>query len=193
MENMNPALFNPYTILNDRILWFDGDSSYTVKALADKIVSGSITWVNEFIIDPDDFSVKRINELDSDITLKHKESLHIEDDSFDWNIPEEYLNFDIEKLIINLLKEELSAYDFSIEEKKQRIIRVKEEFLLWEKNNLLNVLKLLSFIISKFNENNIIWGTGRGSSCCSYILYLIGVHDVDSVHYELDITDFFRA
>ena len=41
-------------------------------------------------------------------------------------------------------------------------------------------------------ENNIVWGVGRGSSVSSYVLYLIGVHKVDSIKYNLDVTEFLK-
>jgi DNA polymerase III alpha subunit len=41
-------------------------------------------------------------------------------------------------------------------------------------------------------ENDIVWGVGRGSSVASYILYLIGVHKVDSIQYGLDFNEFMR-
>jgi DNA polymerase III alpha subunit len=40
--------------------------------------------------------------------------------------------------------------------------------------------------------NNIIWGVGRGSSVASYVLYLLEVHRVDSMYYNLDIREFLR-
>jgi len=46
--------------------------------------------------------------------------------------------------------------------------------------------------VNIFEENKVVWGTGRGSSCASYILYLIGIHQVDSVKYDLDLGEFFR-
>jgi DNA polymerase III alpha subunit len=189
---MNQLLSKPFTVLNNRILWFDGDSSYSVKAIADKILLGE-DWEKEFIIDPGDFSVKRYNELIGENRLTNKTSLNLDEEAFKWKIPEKYKEISAVNIICSLLKDELSSNKFSEEEKKERIIRVNEELNLWEKNELMDVLKLLIFIVSIFTMNNIIWGTGRGSSCCSYILYLIGVHDVDSVYYNLDITDFFRA
>ena len=41
-------------------------------------------------------------------------------------------------------------------------------------------------------QNNLIWGVGRGSSVASYVLYLLGVHRIDSLHYNLDIAEFLR-
>jgi DNA polymerase III alpha subunit len=41
-------------------------------------------------------------------------------------------------------------------------------------------------------EHNIVWGVGRGSSVASYCLYLIGVHKIDSIKYNLDIKEFLK-
>jgi DNA polymerase III alpha subunit len=41
-------------------------------------------------------------------------------------------------------------------------------------------------------ENNVVWGVGRGSSVASYVLYLLGVHKIDSIKYNLDIEEFLK-
>ena len=41
-------------------------------------------------------------------------------------------------------------------------------------------------------ENNIVWGVGRGSSVASYVLFLIGIHKVNSLKYNLDIKEFLK-
>jgi DNA polymerase III alpha subunit len=41
-------------------------------------------------------------------------------------------------------------------------------------------------------KHNIVWGVGRGSSVASYVLYLIGVHKINSMYYDLDIEEFLR-
>jgi DNA polymerase III alpha subunit len=41
-------------------------------------------------------------------------------------------------------------------------------------------------------ENKIVWGVGRGSSVASYVLYLIGIHKINSLKYNLDINEFLR-
>ena len=50
----------------------------------------------------------------------------------------------------------------------------------------------MKYIIDTLRENNIVWGVGRGSSVSSYMLYLIGVHKVDSIKYNLNINEFIR-
>ena len=66
------------------------------------------------------------------------------------------------------------------------------ELRIWRKRKLNDMLRTLIFIVNTFEDNNVIWGTGRGSSCASYVLYLIGLHQVDSVLYNIDIGEFFR-
>ena len=47
-------------------------------------------------------------------------------------------------------------------------------------------------MMSVIKDNNIVYGVGRGSSVSSYILYLIGVHRVNSLKFNLDIKEFLK-
>jgi DNA polymerase III alpha subunit len=112
--------------------------------------------------------------------------------SLEWIIPKKFKELDVSHFLKEMLKTEFKDSNLDDQEKKQRVLRVKMEIRIWKKRNLVDLLRTLIFIVNTFEENKIIWGTGRGSSCASYILYLIGLHQVDSVLYELDIGDFFR-
>jgi hypothetical protein len=48
------------------------------------------------------------------------------------------------------------------------------------------------YLVDFMRENKIVWGVGRGSSVASYILYIIGVHKVNSIQYGLDFHEFMR-
>lgn len=74
----------------------------------------------------------------------------------------------------------------------ERHKRVQFELNVFTQLDLVPLLKTLVYIIDSFIEKNVVWGVGRGSSVSSYILYLIGVHDIDSVTYELDFNEFLR-
>jgi DNA polymerase III alpha subunit len=41
-------------------------------------------------------------------------------------------------------------------------------------------------------DNNIVWGVGRGSSIASFVLYLIGIHRINSLYYDLSINEFLK-
>ena len=57
---------------------------------------------------------------------------------------------------------------------------------------MIPMLKFLVYMVDQLKHNKILWGVGRGSSVSSYILYLIGIHKVDSLKYELDYKEFLR-
>ena len=40
--------------------------------------------------------------------------------------------------------------------------------------------------------NQVLWGLGRGSSVSSYVLYLLGVHRINSLYYDLPIEEFLK-
>jgi len=57
---------------------------------------------------------------------------------------------------------------------------------------LFDLLRYLKYLVDTMEQNNIIWGVGRGSSVSSYILYLLKVHRVDSMYYDLNVEEFLR-
>lgn len=70
--------------------------------------------------------------------------------------------------------------------------RVSIEYAEFDQRGLVNVLRFMVYLVDFMRENNIVWGVGRGSSVASYVLYLIGVHRIDSIQYGLDFNEFMR-
>lgn len=97
-----------------------------------------------------------------------------------WFMPDSYRNMDIEKWIKEICP-------------KDNLDRVELELELYKKNDLISLLKQMKYIVDTLRKNNVLWGIGRGSSVASYVLYLIGVHRVDSVKYNIPITEFFKG
>lgn len=97
-----------------------------------------------------------------------------------WFTPEEYQNINIKDWLISRCSTQIQ---------KDRVL---EELNMYEERNLYPLLKHLIFLIEHFRKNDIIWGVGRGSSVASYCLFLIGVHRVDSIRYQLDIKEFLK-
>lgn len=97
-----------------------------------------------------------------------------------WYMPEEYKQIDIVAHVLNLCRDEGSRQ------------RAASELLLYAERNLLDLLRFLVYLVDTMRSNGIIWGVGRGSSVASYVLFLLGVHRVDSLFYDLDIRDFLR-
>ena len=97
-----------------------------------------------------------------------------------WNMPEEYSNMDIAQWILDQCQTH------------EELQRVGQELLLFQERNLFPLLKQLKYIVDTWRKNNIVWGVGRGSSVASYVLFLIGVHKINSMYYDLDIAEFLR-
>jgi DNA polymerase III alpha subunit len=97
-----------------------------------------------------------------------------------WLMPDRYKNLDIAEYLLGLCDSEAALQ------------RVGEELLLYQARDLFDLLKYLKFLVDLMQENNLIWGVGRGSSVSSYVLYLLKVHRIDSLHYNLDIAEFLR-
>ena len=97
-----------------------------------------------------------------------------------WHMPQQYQELDIAEHVISLCQTQT------------QLQRVAQELLLFQDRNLFDLLRYLKYLVDTMRANNVIWGVGRGSSVSSYVLYLLGVHQVDSVFYDLDIQEFLR-
>lgn len=97
-----------------------------------------------------------------------------------WFIPDKYLHINVEQYILDLA---------GTPEEKQRVLY---EMQLYNERNLEPVLRLIIYIVDLMREKNVVWGVGRGSSVSSYVLYLLGIHKVNSLKYELSIEEFLR-
>jgi len=97
-----------------------------------------------------------------------------------WRMPKEYKDLDIAAYVLGLCKEE------------HELQRVGEELILYQERDLFDLLRYLKYLIDTLRKNNIVWGVGRGSSVASYVLFLIGVHKIDSLYYNLNIDEFLK-
>lgn len=97
-----------------------------------------------------------------------------------WYMPADYQSIDVSEW---LLKRCNSS------EEKQRVI---EEMQLFQKKGFVKVLQFLIYFIDVLRQNNVVWGVGRGSSVSSFCLFLIGVHKINPMEYDLDYREFLR-
>lgn len=97
-----------------------------------------------------------------------------------WFMPDKYKQFDVAEYVLGLCKTQ------------EELQRVGHELLLFQERDLFNVLRYMKYLVDVMRENNLVWGVGRGSSVASYVLYLLGVHRVNSMFYDLDVNEFLR-
>ena len=97
-----------------------------------------------------------------------------------WYMPDEYKQLDIAEHVVAMC------------DTPEQLQRVGHELLLYQERGLFDLLRYLTYLVDVMKQHNVIWGVGRGSSVASYVLYLLGVHRIDSMYYDLDVGEFLR-
>ena len=98
----------------------------------------------------------------------------------DWFIPNEYKQIDIRNWLLSKCTSQ------------EQTDRVELELSLFEKQGMIDILNVMIYVVDTLRSQNIVWGVGRGSSVSCYCLYLIGIHKIDSLKYDLPINEFFK-
>ena len=97
-----------------------------------------------------------------------------------WHMPESYYQINVLQWLLERCQTD------------EERMRVQLEYDLFEKKKFIKVLQFLIYFVDTLRANNIVWGVGRGSSVASFCLFLIGVHKINPLLYNLDITEFLR-
>ena len=103
------------------------------------------------------------------------------------NIPQHYKELDVTKYIHDKFISS-SGSDLTAGE----IARLETELEMFKDRGLFPVLQLMIYIVDTMRKHKLVWGVGRGSSVSSYLLYILGVHKVNSHKYRLDITELLK-
>ena len=166
-----------------------GRVSITDTEAFDALYTGKLKDLTGVTIDGciDQYNQSRLQNADRIPELKLPEdltdvSLEFFDESnqCDWFMPKEYKSFTIHQWLLDQCKTE------------QERTRVDSELILFVQHGMFDMLFYLKYLVDTMRENNIVWGVGRGSSVASYVLFLIGVHKIDSIKYNLDIHEFLK-
>jgi DNA polymerase III alpha subunit len=97
-----------------------------------------------------------------------------------WHMPASYAVMDIAAHVLSLCTTDAELQ------------RAGHELMLYQERGLFDLLRYLKYLVDVMTKNHVIWGVGRGSSVASYVLYLLGVHRIDSMFYDLDVSEFLR-
>lgn len=173
-----------FTDIKGRRLWFDGSTSCspsTVMKWLGKIPTSKL-HVTE--VTPEIKQYNALVEKDEKIRTKQE----VNPFSFDWQLPVRYTNLDVKQYVVD----QLACFEYDDDEVLDRFKRVLNELALFTKYGYIDVLRCLIYIVEVLEQNDQVWGVGRGSSVSSYVLYLIGVHEIDSFAYNLPFDDFLR-
>lgn len=115
-----------------------------------------------------------------DAKVENTKDTYVEDCLNKWNMPNSYMDLDIHSWLMERCTN------------AQQRDRVYNELVEYEKRGMIIVLKFLLYLVHTCEKHDIVLGVGRGSSVASYCLYLLGIHCIDSIKYELDIKEFLK-
>lgn len=164
---------------NDKIYLDSGKVLVTDEIVARMIAEGKEV--------PDHYRVGP--SFDADVyKLIYQKDLSVRDDDFDpVSVNNKHTSKDVDRLLYII---ESSPRYCDGDDWKDGRIEYEMKFFI-DNDYVLFILKLKE-LIDKLKSDNKVWGVGRGSSCASYILYLLGVHDIDSVLYDIDFREFSK-
>ena len=166
-----------------------GIPRFSNRDLIDMIYSGHADKIHVVLCDPSD-DVDRFNAAMEEQGLDKLQKyipLDVDQKTFDgvcqgeWFMPQEYKELDVYSFVMNKAGDDLAELE-----------RVEEELAQFKVRGMNNLLRYMIYLVDFMRENRIVWGVGRGSSVASYVLYLIGVHKIDSIQFGLDWREFLR-
>ncbi len=171
-----------------------GIPRFSNKDLIDMIYTGHSDKCHVVLCDESD-DIDKFNKVMEEQGMKPLQKyipLDVDQKTFDgvcqgeWFMPEEYKDIQIEQYVLG----RLITDGYKAQGPEYR--RAFEELQEFKKRGMDNLLRYMIYLVDFMRENSIVWGVGRGSSVASYVLYLIGVHRIDSIQYGLDWREFLR-
>ena len=153
---------------NDLCDLFMRDPSRTIKKA---YTESNITLGEILSIEPE-----LIEYIDPKLSIEDFDNKNQEN----WYMPKEYLEMDIAKFILDQCTNEAELQ------------RAGEELILFQERNMFVLLRYLKYLVDTMRKHNIVWGVGRGSSVASFVLFLLGVHRINSLYYDLSIDEFIK-
>lgn len=144
------------------------------RQLKNVLTSDTITFADELdITHLPQLVTYSINE---DLTVEQFDAIY----QTNFFIPPEYASMDIAKFVLDQCQTE------------EELQRAGTELLLYQERDMFILLCYLKYLVDTMRSNNIVWGVGRGSSVSSFVLFLIGIHKINSLYYDLSVEEFLK-
>lgn len=159
----------------DRVLLRDGTSIVSPRRYAQMLIEGQdvsgIHVLDSF--DADVYNFKYSTDISREIELVEVHPVQSHDAS------EEMFNALVESILSSPRFKDSEEYQKRIEDELEFFVRTSNVVFLIECHRL----------ISQMKENGDVWGVGRGSSCASLLLFILGVTDIDPVKYDIPFSE----
>ena len=163
-----------------------GDVIFSEEDVIELLYTDPDFDISKLYLDNTDKYSDSLKELGIDLpvinTVPKREKSEIFDKANcdNWNMPDKYYQINVLEWLLEKCQND------------EERLRVQMEYSLFEKKQFIRVLQFLIYFIDTLRANDIVWGVGRGSSVSSFCLFLIGVHKINPMLYNLDITEFLR-
>lgn len=160
-----------------------GQFIYSERELCDLYLTNPELKLHNVLVDTE---IKNNLSLDNFPNLQKYTDANISIERFDegkqsnWLMPAEYKDMDIAKWVLEQCKTD------------SELQRAGHELLLFQERDMFPLLQYLKYLVDTMREHNIVWGVGRGSSVASFVLFLIGIHKINSLYYDLPIEEFLK-
>jgi DNA polymerase III alpha subunit len=178
-----------------------GIPRFSNRDLIDMIYSGHADKVHVVLCEESD-DIDKFNaamEEQGMSPLQKYIPLDVERKDFDgvcqgeWFMPGEYKTFDLLSFLNDRIAQETNIPISNLEYRNTpEYARMAEEIKEFQERDMVQLLRYMKYLVDFMREHGIVWGVGRGSSVASYVLYLIGVHRINSIQYDLDWREFLR-
>lgn len=167
------------TELKDRVLWFDGTVEVTPDRVPELLLHG--VDPNQIIVTELVQDIKDFNLLSDDEEIRVGKEVN-EKINMGWNVPLNYQQMDLDDFILQKAAKMGDVY----------VSRSKEELQEIRSRGFGMIFKTLIYIVDQLRLQKKVWGVGRGSSCASLVLHIIGIHEVDPVKFGIPASEFFH-
>lgn len=175
---------NLSTPLKDRVLRYDGTSIVAPEKVVEFLLDGA---------DINQLAVTHLSEAVEQFNANSNQTLGVMGDvpvtlTYDWVLEEPHASLTLQDIQDRLVAR-LDVNDPRLQERMDRLALELGEF---ETRGLIPALRAIIYVIDTFTKNDIVWGVGRGSSCASYVLFLLNLHLVDPILYDIPLTEFMH-
>lgn len=106
------------------------------------------------------------------------------DTSFKYPHISDHIEEDFLGKLFSMFNEKLKLGYIPQDKKQEYLSRIKEEYEVFKKLDMLSFMLFMSDLIGWCKSNNIPVGLGRGSVSGSLIAYILGITDVDSIEWH---------
>lgn len=159
-----------------------GNPIFQEQDIFNMLYRGQLEYLDQIFAEPStevQALFKNLGVSPKQVDLYEDQKFFDEANQLEWFMPKDYYPNLVEML-------------YGMCDTKEQTDRVSEELTAFIEHGMMDLLFYLKYLVDTLRENNIVWGVGRGSSVASYVLYLIGVHKIDSIKYNLDWREFLR-